>query len=215
LDELVKIGFVKNGIVETIVSTFDKKRNPLAAPMGVSTEDKKNIILSIFKSTQTFVNLKERQCGVVNITSDPTLFHSTLFKDVNPDKKIPTDWFIPASLVDAPYLRNADAFIEFRVTNLTEFGEKIRVLCRVEKISVIHKNLLQVYQRAKSAVIESLIHATRIEVFLASGEEKKAKELMALVNHYSKIVNKVTPNSTYSQIMTDIQHRIKKWSRKE
>jgi len=212
-DELAKMGFVKNGIVETIISTFDKNRNPIAAPMGVSAEDEKHITLSIYKTTKTYKNLKEKKCGVANITSDPTLFHRTVFKDVNPGGKLPNDWFTHASNVDAPYLRNTDAFIEFRVTNLTGSGEKAKVRCRVQKIVVARKDLLQVYHRAKSAVIESIIHATRIEIFLATDEKKKAKELIELVNHYTKIVNRVAPNSTYSQIMTDIQNRIKKWNK--
>jgi len=212
-DELAKMGFVKNGIVETIISTFDKNRNSIAAPMGVSAEDEKHITLSIYKTTKTYKNLKEKKCGVANITSDPTLFHRTVFKDVNPGGKLPNDWFTHASNVDAPYLRNTDAFIEFRVTNLTGSGEKAKVRCRVQKIVVARKDLLQVYHRAKSAVIESIIHATRIEIFLATDEKKKAKELIELVNHYTKIVNRVAPNSTYSQIMTDIQNRIKKWNK--
>ena len=213
-DELAKIGFAKNGIVETIVSTFDKNRNPTAAPIGVSMVDENHITLSIFKTTKTYKNLEEKKCGAANITSDPILFHRTVFKDVNSEGKLPKEWFTQASNVDAPYLRNADAFIEFRVTKLTGSSEKVKVLCRVHKILIIRKNLIQVYHRAKSAVIESIIHATRIEVFLASGKNKKAKELIELVNHYNKIVNKVAPNSTYSHIMTDIQHRIKKWNKK-
>ena len=213
MDELAQMGFVRNGIVETIVSTFDKKNNPIAAPMGVSTVDEKHITLSIFKTTKTYRNLKEKKCGVANITSDPTLFHRTVFKDVNPGGKLPKKWFTHASNVDAPYLRNTDAFIEFRVTNLTGSGEKAKVLCRVHKILVI-RNELQVYHRAKSAVIESIIHATRIEIFLASGQKKEAKELVNLVNHYTKIINRVAPNSAYSQIMVDIQNRIKRWNKK-
>ena len=213
-DDLAKIGFVRNGIVETIVSTFDKNRNPIAAPMGVSSEDEKHFTLSVYKTTKTYMNLKEKKCGVVNITSDPILFHRTVFKDVNPGNKLPKDWFTHASKVDAPYLRNTDAFIEFKVTNLTGSGEKAKILCRVQKIAKSKKNSLQVYHRAKSAVIESIIHATRIEVFIVSGEEKKAKELVDLVNHYTKIVNRVAPNSIYSEIMSDIQTRIKKWTKK-
>ena len=213
-DELAKIGFAKNGIVETIVSTFDKNRNPTAAPIGVSMVDENHITLSIFKTTKTYKNLEEKKCGAANITSDPIVFHRTVFKDVNSEGKLPKEWFTQASKVDAPYLRNADAFIEFRVIKLTESSEKVKVLCRVHKIRIIRKNLIQVYHRAKSAVIESIIHATRIEVFLAAGKNKKAKELIELVNHYNKIVNKVAPNSTYSHIMIDIQRRIKKWNKK-
>ncbi len=211
--DLSGLGFVKNGIVETIVSTYDKERSPNAAPMGVYTEDMRNIILKPFKTTQTYENLLKLRSGVANITSDPTLYYRTAFKDANPEGRVPEEWFTHAETVDAPRLMNADACIEFRVISVEDSEEKARLLCRVEKILVIYKPTLRVYSRAVSAVIESLIHATRIEAFLASGEEKKAKDLIGLVKHYHRIVEKVAPNSKYSEIMSDIKRRIDGWRR--
>jgi hypothetical protein len=211
--DLSGLGLVKNGIVETIVSTYDKERSPIAAPMGVFTEDMQNVILKPFKTTQTYENLLKYRSGVANITSDPTLFHRTVFKAVNPEGRVPVEWFTPAETVDAPRLMNADACIEFKVISVEDSEEKSILLSRVEKILMIHKPTLRVYSRAVSAVIESLIHATRIEAFLALGEEKKANELIGLVQHYHRIVEKVAPNSKYSDIMSDIQRRIDGWRR--
>lgn len=215
LNELSELGFVKNSVVETIVSTYDKERNPNAAPMGVYTEDMKNLILNVYKTSQTYENLMRWKSGVVNITSDPNLYYRTTFKDVNPSGKLPEEWFVHASTVDAPNMLNTDACIEFNIINVEESEEKVKIQCRIEKILLIERRTLPAYSRATSAVIESLIHATRIENFLSSGEEKKAKERIDLVNHYSEVVNKVAPNSIYSDIIEDIKHRIKKWKRKD
>ncbi|MFQ6135173.1 MAG: DUF447 domain-containing protein [Nitrososphaerales archaeon] len=212
--DLSDLGFVRNGIVETIVSTFDEEHTPHAAPMGVYTEDMRSIILKPYKTSQTYENLLKWRGGVANITSDPTLFYGTVFKDANPGGKVPEEWFTHAQTIDAPRMRNVDACIEFRVVGVEYSGDQAKIPCRVEKILITYRPVLRVYSRAVPAVIESLIHATRIETYLASGEEKKAEELIGLVRHYRRIVKRVAPNSTYSKIMDDIRRRIDGWRRR-
>lgn len=213
-DELSKLGFVKKGIVEVIVSSFDDNKHPHAAPMGAYTEDMGSIILMVYKTSHTYKNLMNKKMGVVNITSNPSLFHYTLFKDLNKDGKLPKEWFHLASIVDAPLMVNVEASIEIRIIKIDELNEKARMLCRVEKILINERNALQAYNRAKSAVIESLIHASRIEIYLAAGKKNQVKELIKLINHYDKIINKVAPDSKYTDIMKDIQNRILKWNAK-
>lgn len=211
-NQLFKLGFEKNSIVEAIVSTFDEMKNPHAAPMGVRTEDMSSIILMVYKTSQTYKNLMKKKIGVVNITSNPSIFHQTLFKDLNQDGKLPEKWFSKASKVEAPYMLNAEASIEIRIINVDEMDEKVKMLCKIENILFNDRKVIQVYSRANSAVIESLIHASRIEIYLAAGKNVEVKKLIELINHYDEIVNKVAPDSSYTNIMKDIQLRIKKWN---
>lgn len=210
---LSRLGFEKKGIVEAIVSTFDGKKNPHAAPMGVRTEDMTTIILMVYKTSQTYRNLINKKMGVVNITSNPSIFHQTLFKDLNKDNKLPEKWFHKASKVDAPYMINTEASIEIRIINIDEINGKVKMLCKIENILLNESKITQAYSRANSAVIESLIHASRIEIYLSTGKNVEVKKLIELINHYDEIVNKVARDSNHANIMKDIQLRIKKWNK--
>jgi hypothetical protein len=212
LNDLSEFGFEKNCISETIISTYDKDRNATAAPIGVITADLRNLTLKIFKSSLTYKNLMEKKCGVVNITQDPILFHRCVFKDSNPDGRIPEEWFIHAENVDAPRMRNVDVCLEFTSSILDDSNDNAVFNCRIEKIDIVRLPFIRVYSRVYSSVIESLIHASRIEHYLSIDKEK-AQKLIDLVDHYQQIVVKVAPNSIYSEIINDIKNRIEEWKK--
>ncbi len=214
-DDLSWLGFIKNGIVETIISTFDEKRNPHAAPMGVSTEDMRSILLKPYKSSETCHNLLKWRRGVANITSDPNLFHVVIFKRAALEREVSEDLFTHEEAVDAPRMRNVDACIAFIVENVEDFRDQVRIHCRVDRIIVTNRPVLKAYCRAAPAVIESLIHATRIETFLALDQAEKVEELMKMIDYYHSLVERIAPNSNYLKIMNDIQHRIKAWRNSE
>jgi len=216
MNDLAKLGFPKNAIVETIVSTYSVEGAPNAAPMGVKTEDMRHIIIRPYISSLTYANLRSKRCAVVNLTSNPELYYRTTFKEVNPQGRIPLEWFEKAEKVDAPKLRLAEAFIEISVIDIKMAdSERAEVLCDAQLIKA--PNLTpQAYCRATFAVIESIIHATRVKVFLGGDEEKRreARRLMGLIKHYHALVNRVAPNSNYSAIMADLTERINKWRTK-
>ncbi|MCP8317686.1 MAG: hypothetical protein H3Z51_12635, partial [archaeon] len=62
--------------------------------------------------------------------------------------------------------------------------------------------------------IESIIHATRIKVFLSKDEKEKVEKLIKLVNYYNTLVERVAPNSVYVDIMKEILKRIEAWKAK-
>jgi hypothetical protein len=210
LEDLSQMGFIRNGIVELILSTFNDANRPHAAPMGAYTEDLHRVILKPFKSSQTYGNLKRRRSAVANITSDPQIFYRATFKDMDKDG-LPEAWFTRAETVDAPRLTNIDACVELSVTEIEETEDRAKMTCRVEKMVTFERLLPKAYNRAASAVIESLIHATRIKVYLNSGEYSTAEELIRLVERYHRIVERVAPGSALSTMMENIQGRIVSW----
>jgi hypothetical protein len=213
LSELLELGFVKDGICESIVSTYNPERKPHASPIGISTNDMHLLILRIYQNSQTYKNLIKWKSGVANITSDPTLFHITTFKDSFSNSQIPEEMFEHEDAVDAPRLRNVDGCIALKLIKKEDNVNPATIVCRVEKILIKGNPRLKVYNRGSHAVIESLIHATRIKLYLQNGDKEKVKELIRLVDNYHRIVKKVAPNSELMEIMDDITCRINGWKK--
>lgn len=210
--QLAKLGFSKNVITETIVSTYNIDGQPNAAPMGAIMDDARNIFIRPYQSTQTSKNLLSRKCAVINITSNPEFFYHTTFKETNPEGNLPSEMFQKAEIVDAPRIRLIDAFIEVEVTGIRHFeNQRIEVSCQVKRIRA--KRLLpKVYCRALHAVIESIVHATRVEVLISDkSEQKRVQNLLNMIDENSSLVRRVAPNSIYSQIMDDLNKRIQLW----
>jgi len=212
---LSNLGFIKNMQFEAIVSTYGEDSLPNAAPMGVMIKSMHRLIIKPYTISQTYSNLLLRRYAVVNLTSDPMIFYRTAFKDANPDNKVPLEWFERSSLVDAPKLKNVNMSIEVKIIKVEDIKNgRAKVLCKVEKIDPVISVYPKVYCRAPFAVIESIIHATRIKVFLSTKEKKIADELIELIKHYDALVKRVAPNSVYLQIISDILLRIEAWKTK-
>jgi hypothetical protein len=213
MTNLYDLGFLKDTIGETIVSTYSSDGKPTAAPMGIVMKSNEQVIVRPFISSLTYKNIQTKKCAVANVTSNPELFYLTAFKEANPDGKLPPTLFQKAETVDAPRLRAADATVEVSVNETVSFStERAEFLCNVKLVKA-SKKLPKVYCRAQFATIEAIIHATRIKPFLRGDkqEQERAFRLMELVELCQDIVNRTAPNSRYSEIMADLTGRISLW----
>jgi hypothetical protein len=211
---LTDLGFSEGVIVETIVTTYNVDGQTTAAPMGVTMENPQRLVLRIYTSSLTYKNLQSKKCGVVNVTYDPEFFYRTAFKEANPKGRVPQDWFEKAETVDAPRLRAADAHIEVAVADIRQFdAERAEVVCDVKLVQAANF-LPKAYCRALFATVEAIVHATRVKAFIAHGDRQKreqALKLLETIKECNNVVNRVAPNSRYSEIMADLNQRINSW----
>jgi hypothetical protein len=214
MTELTDLGFSRDVIAETIISTYDNQRQANAAPMGVTIKNAKQIVLRIYTSSLTYKNLQVRRCAVVNVVTDPDLFYRAAFKHDETKSGLPREWFEKTEFVDAPRLLKAKAHIEVVVDAVRPLRDgRAEITCEV-KIIRASKILPKVYCRALFATIEAIIHATRVEVFMKHGDIQKKEQvltLIGLIGECNNVVNRVAPNSRYSEIMEDLIGRINSW----
>jgi len=182
--------------------------------MGVTMENLQRVVLRVYTSSLTYKNLNSKKSGVVNVTCDAELFYRTAFKEANPNGKLPQNLFEKAEIIDAPRLRTADAHIEVVVVNIKQFDdERDDVVCDVRYIQT--SNVFpRAYSRALFATVEAIVHATRVKVFITYKDKRKreqASKLLKTIKDCNDIVNRVAPNSPYSEIMTDLNQRINSW----
>ena len=210
--KLTDLGFSKGIVFETLVSTYGGDKKPNAAPMGVIMEDERHIIINFFNSSITCKNIKENKCAVVNLTSNIEVFYKTAFKEANPDGKLPKEWFIKTSALNAPRLRLADASIEVSVKELVPAdAEKTLAVFIVNSIQVTRK-YPKVYCRAMSQTLEAIIHATRLKALANDPtKQKSVRHLLEMIADCEKVVNRVAPNSSYTLVMADLIKKINSW----
>jgi len=210
MTSLIDLGFLKDVIVETIVSTYNTDGQPNAAPMGAIMQNEEQILIRLFNSSSTYKNLQSVKCATINLTSNIQLFYLTSFKDGSP---LPSEWFERAQTINAPILQLADASIETSVVNVRKINEeKTEVKCNVKFVNA-KKMDPKAYCRAQFAAMEAIIHATRVKVFL-NGDEKQKKQaatLLQTIEICREIVDRCAPNTQYAQIMADLNKMIDSW----
>jgi hypothetical protein len=210
--KLTDLGFKKGVCCETIVSTYNPDGTSNAAPMGLKLLDEQHLSMSIFNTSLTCRNLKEKKCAIVNLTSDIEVFYKSTFKEANHNGNVPADWFVKADVVEAPKLRSADAVVEVSVTHLEHDGkERTGFSCKVERITT-DAQFPQVYCRAMPLTLEAITHATRVKAFINLPEkQKEASELIETIQNHAYVVGRVAPNSEYTAVFEDLQCRIDSW----
>lgn len=197
---LFDLGFDKGSIYEIIVTTFDSKKRPHAAPMGVTISGATNLILRPFIETETLENLRARRCGVVNVTSNPWTFYKTTLKREPWVGPLPKSWFEPAKKVMAPRLVSSSSYADFIVSSISGNGLRQIVRCKVVHTEFT-KTKAAPYCRGTFAAIESIIHMTRVRTFLGQHKSRDAKRLIDLVKYYSELVDRVSPKSEETKII--------------
>jgi hypothetical protein len=141
-------------IIESLVTTLDPLGHPNVAPMGV-TWGEDEILLRPFRETTTFRNLCGRGEAVVNLVDQVHYYvESALASPVFPSE--------PARVVAGIVLEAACSWRELRVREAHIDEPRGRFVC-----DVVHrgeKRPFLGYNRARNAVLEATILATRTRI---------------------------------------------------
>ncbi|MGB9552890.1 MAG: DUF447 domain-containing protein [bacterium] len=157
-------------ILEVIFSTLDLEGKPNFAPMGVVWGEEK-ITVRPFKNTQTFRNLKDTGYGVVCITDDVLAFvKSALYNTPLPH--------FPARSIPGVVFQDTCYWRELKVLLIKDEKERSEINCQV--INRGFKRDFLGFNRARNAVIEATILATRLQ-FIPQKEVLNSLSLLAQI----------------------------------
>ncbi|MEM3587395.1 MAG: DUF447 family protein [Candidatus Jordarchaeaceae archaeon] len=205
---LEKLKMIPNCIYETIFTTYNSDFTPNAAPMGIITPDMRNIVANIYSSSQTYRNILERKCAVINITNDVFLFYQSLIEKRSLEKE--ANLFKKSKKIAAPILISASAYIEATVESIKKIdGNRFKIFFSVKDAEIIDPCATPIC-RAPNLILESLIHLTRIETFNRSGETKKAEQLIEQVKSYRELINRIAAETKYQLLMEKIWEKIQR-----
>lgn len=159
-------------IIETIVTTVGAGGEVNVAPMGVEWGEER-IVLKPFLETATFRNLVATGAAVVNLTDDVLLFARGAIG--NP--AFPTE---PAAVVRGAVLAAACAWREVEVVAVDATPPRSRIETRV-----VHRGSRREFlgfNRARHAVLEAAILATRLHLIPAAEVRAEFARLQVIVD---------------------------------
>lgn len=144
-------------LLEGIVTTLNDDVSPHIAPMGpIVDAEFTQVLLRPYRTSTTYQNLKRTGQGVLHVTDDVNLFARAAVGRLQEPPR-----FLPAKAIDGVILADACRWYALRVESLDDSDERTAIVARV-----VDRGRLREFfgfNRAKHAVIEAAILATRID----------------------------------------------------
>jgi hypothetical protein len=159
-------------IIESIVTTIDPAGRVNCAPMGVEWGEE-TIVIKPFVETTTFRNLLAGGCAVVNLTDDVMLFA------LGATEPAEFPW-APARRIRGAVLEAACSWRELEVVASDTTPPRSRF-----EMKVVHREERRPFlgfNRARHAVLEAAILATRTHLIPAEEIQRELSRLQVLVD---------------------------------
>jgi hypothetical protein len=162
-------------LLEGIVTTLNADDAPHVAPMGpivdvVFTQ----LLLRPYRTSTTYQNLKRIGQGVLHVTDDVEMFARAAVGQLT---QLPT--MIAASAVEGRIIADACRWYAFRVDSIDDRQERTEIAATVVDQGRIRDFLG--FNRAKHAVIEAAILATRVPFLGTSAVQSEFDRLLVIV----------------------------------
>lgn len=163
-------------ILEGIVTTVSAAGAVNIAPMGPRVDaEMKHLLLRPYNTSQTYRNLKGHGEGVLHVTDDVLLLARAVLGPVEPLPRL-----LPASRIKGWVLADACRWYEFRVVCLNDGSERVSVDCEV--VNSGHIRDFFGFNRAKHAVVEAAILASRTDFLPLADIEAEYRKLAVIVD---------------------------------
>jgi hypothetical protein len=166
---------VRRVIIETIITTTDANGVVNIAPMGVEWGEQE-IVVKPFLETTTFRNLIATREAVIHLIDDALLFARAAVSTVT-TADAPVE---PARVVRGVVLRDTCSWRELRVRSIDDTPPRSRIVT-----DVVHREMRREFlgfNRAKHAVLEAAILATRTHLLPAGQIREELTRLRVIVD---------------------------------
>lgn len=159
-------------IIESIVTTMDAAGTINIAPMGIEW-DEEHPVLKPFLETTTFRNVRDTGVAVINITDDIRIFALGAISS-------PAAPTVPAEHVRGVVLEGACSWRELEAEDIDDMPPRSRIRTRV-----VHRGTRREFvgfNRARGAVLEAAILATRTHLLAAEEIRAEYRRLQVIVD---------------------------------
>jgi hypothetical protein len=163
-------------ILEGLLATLGDDGQPHLAPMGpLVRSDMKRLWIRPFRTSTTYANLKRRGAGVFHVTDDLELIARAAVGSLAD----PPRWNLELAAA-GPVLADACHWYAFRVESLDDSAERTSIVAEI----IDHGRVREFcgFNRAKHAVIEAAILATRVHLLDAAYLAAEVERLDVIVN---------------------------------
>jgi hypothetical protein len=191
---------LESGIAYEFIAITMNGEKPYPAPLGAK-EISEKMVTTIYWETPTYTNMKAIGTGTLNLCHDGTIYYQAVFEKEKLITRLKQDdkWWI---------LYPSEGWVGFRVAH-EEKEEAMKRSVFMLEISAVGEGDAEhtPYTRADGALIEMLIHHSRLKPYLRLGRRKDAEQLLSLIEYYASLVSRLATEGKYVAYARDVLHR--------
>jgi len=162
-------------ILEAIVTTINADQSVNVSPMGPLVDaSMKEFTLRPYETSTTCQNLQRTRQGVLHVTDDVELLARAAINQLDPLPEM-----VAATAVEGSILVAACRWYAFEVVSLDDRNERVTMQCKVVE-SGRQRDFFG-FNRAKHAVLEAAILATRVQFLPADLIRSQLEQLAVIV----------------------------------
>ena len=162
-------------ILEAIVTTLNADQSVNVSPMGPLVDaSMKEFTLRPYETSMTCQNLQRTRQGVLHVTDDVELLARAAINQLDPLPEM-----VAATAVEGSILVAACRWYAFEVVSLDDRNERVTMQCQVVE-SGRQRDFFG-FNRAKHAVLEAAILATRVQFLPAALIRSQLEQLAVIV----------------------------------
>lgn len=162
-------------ILEAIVTTLNADQSVNVSPMGPLVDaSMKEFTLRPYETSMTCQNLQRTRQGVLHVTDDVELLARAAINQLDPLPEM-----VAATAVEGSILVAACRWYAFEVVSLDDRNEPVTMQCQVVE-SGRQRDFFG-FNRAKHAVLEAAILATRVHFLPAALIRSQLEQLAVIV----------------------------------
>jgi len=201
-ETLSLLGFRMGCTAEVVLVTVNPDGSPNAAPMGAKRTGATVFEVKPFKTSATYRNLSRDPRSTMNVTSDPTVFLATAFKEEIPKQ--------PA--MDGLRLKACDACITCERIEGVELSAERHLYRNTVKDVAVYVSHPRVFSRGVAEAVEAVIHATRVKAFHMQGRHEDADALEEEARMCMDVVRRVSAGgSPEAETVDALDHMLGGW----
>ena len=162
-------------VLEGLVTTINADGTVNIAPMGPLVDPQmQQFVLRPYRTSRTYANLRRTRQGVLHVTDNVEMLAQAAVGQIEPLPEL-----VPAGCVDGMVIADTCRWYEFRVVRLEDQASRTTLACNVVDAGRIRDFFG--FNRAKHAVIEAAIMASRLNFLPADAVRKQCERLAVLV----------------------------------
>ena len=189
-------------VIEGLLTTSDSSGDANLSPMGPRIDiPRKKMVLRPFKTSRSYANLIETKSGVFHITDDVNLIARAAVGSINPLPEM-----VPIIDTDAERLRDTCRWFLLELVSIEQEGERATLNLDILKMGRVRD--FTGFNRAKHAVIEAAILATRVGIL----PDSEITSQMEMLRSWVDKTGGVSEHDAYSFLQQFITRKTKSLS---
>lgn len=199
---LPRLGFSPKTFSEVIL-VLKTDEGAHVQPLGVKLKGS-SLWARVFKSTRLHERLRSGLKGSLNIIYDPRAFFEPIMYGHLLSLEIRNSHL-------GPYIASCDMAIFVRITEIFKKKDFSSVIFKPTGLLVRREHPLA-HNRAFSAIVEALVHLTRIRYYVRLGDVQLVEALVDKVRTCVEAVRHATEEATYLSMASEILSEAGRWA---